>query len=568
MADFQHSIVHIAAICAEKGVTDFILSPGSRSAPLTLALVRHANITCRMSVDERSAAFVALGIAQQTRQPVGLVCTSGTAPLNYAPAVAEAFYQKIPLLVLTADRPPEWIDQNDNQTIHQREVYGRHCRAFFELPVEASHPDAQWEVQRILSDAINSTLWPIPGPVHVNVPLREPLYPEAPLTYPQKSRAISLEVPETILSAGSWETLLAEWQSSNRKMIVAGLHPEDPELSAALKTLCHAHDVVLLSDAASNVASDAGVHYHDFILNSDADELRERLRPDLLISFGGPVVSKSLKLFLRHHAPQAHWQLQMQPSCIDTFQSVSRILPVSEHYFFSELERQTASQRSPAHDYVQEWQRVEAEAANLVDNFCGTHDLCSITAMRTVLVHTPVGSHLQLGNSSVVRLASLLGMKQLGHLKVNSNRGTSGIDGTVSTAVGAALATGNTTTLITGDLAFFYDRNGLWNDFVPPNLRIVVFNNGGGGIFRLLDGCKKLPELGAWFETAHCRSARETAQEHGLDYFLCDSMTSLDAALNSFFQPKAQAALLEVKFDNQRDAELYFEFRSLVREIT
>ena len=183
MTEFKQSILNIAEICSQKNISDIIISPGSRSAPLTLAFLRHPKLTCRTIVDERSAAFIALGLAQQTERPVGLVCTSGTAGLNYGPAVAEAYYQQIPLLVFTADRPPEWIDQNDGQTIHQGEMYGKHCCGYFELPVDDTHPDAKWHSERIISEAINKSLWPIPGPVHVNVPLREPLYPKSDFEY-------------------------------------------------------------------------------------------------------------------------------------------------------------------------------------------------------------------------------------------------------------------------------------------------------------------------------------------------------------------------------------------------
>ncbi len=149
------AIINLAPICARKGVTHFVLSPGSRCAPLTITLARHPHIQTRVVPDERAAAFIALGMAQQLGGPVGLVCTSGTAVLNYAPAVAEAFYQQVSLLVLTADRPPEWIEQQDGQTLNQREVYGKHVKASYQLPTDYVHPDAEWQAERILNEAIN-----------------------------------------------------------------------------------------------------------------------------------------------------------------------------------------------------------------------------------------------------------------------------------------------------------------------------------------------------------------------------------------------------------------------------
>ena len=206
-----------------KNISDIIISPGSRSAPLTLAFLRHPKLKCRTIVDERSAAFIALGLAQQTKKPVGLVCTSGTAGLNYGPAVAEASYQKIPLLIFTADRPPEWIDQNDGQTIDQREMYGKRCRGYFELPVDDTHPDANWYCERITSEAINKSLWPTPGPVQVNVPLREPLYPKSDFKYQSDAKIISHLPAQNVLLKNTWNEIASVWAESNKILIVAGI---------------------------------------------------------------------------------------------------------------------------------------------------------------------------------------------------------------------------------------------------------------------------------------------------------------------------------------------------------
>ena len=175
----MQAVYNIAEICARHGITDVVLSPGSRSAPLTLAFARHPELTVRVVPDERAAAFIGLGIAQAQRRAVALVCTSGTAGLNYAPAVAEAFFQQIPLLIFTADRPPEWIDQLEGQTIRQHNLYGAHAKGAFEFPVETSHPDAKWHSARIINEAINLAQAAPAGPVQVNVPLREQFYPQA-----------------------------------------------------------------------------------------------------------------------------------------------------------------------------------------------------------------------------------------------------------------------------------------------------------------------------------------------------------------------------------------------------
>lgn len=567
MTKFKQSVVNIPEICAQKGVRNVIISPGSRSAPLTLAFLRHPGITCRTIVDERSAAFVALGLAQQIEAPVALICTSGTAALNYAPAVAEAFYQQIPLLVLTADRPPEWIGQNDGQTIVQQQLFAPHCRAALELPVDDSHSDARWHSERIVSEAINRTQWPVPGPVHINVPLREPLYPAQELTYETDVKTISLVQPQAFLAVATWQALLSEWTETRKKLIVAGLARPNESLNKTLATLQKGGDCVLIADVVSNCHNCHPVQHADMILGTSAESLQCDLMPDLLVTFGGAVVSKNLKLLLRKYKPRRHWQVQLDSACVDTFQSLTHILPVTPEYFFDTLQKRVPDGRAQDHEYFSRWQEMANRAQRTLDAFLGHAPHCELLTMAAVLTQLPPESCLQLGNSSIVRLANLVSLAATKGLSVNSNRGTSGIDGTVSTAVGAALATDSITTLITGDLAFFYDRNALWNRYVPPNLRVVVFNNGGGGIFRILDGSSTLPELAPHFEVEHELRAKNVARDHGLQYRYCDSAEALVGALPEFFAPGNRAALLEVGFDKKVNADAFMKFRSMMREI-
>lgn len=571
MTGFKQSVVNIAEICSHKNVSDIIISPGSRSAPLTLAFLRHRKLTCRTIVDERSAAFIALGLAQQTEKPVGLVCTSGTAGLNYSPAITEAYYQHIPLLVLTADRPPEWIDQNDGQTIHQREMFGRYCRGYFELPVDDSHPDAKWHAGRIISEAINRCTWPTPGPVHINVPLREPLYPNGEFGYEQQSKKIKIVAPKTVLSDDIWDANLSTWRQSKKILIVAGMNRPSTRLVECLKIFERDRRVTVLCDVSSNLQQALKIPHYDFILGNESQDLLKELAPDLLITLGGPVVSKNLKLFLRKVQPEMHWQIQSHNECIDTFKSLTHIIQTSDDYFFEELITVLESRKSTVvnsnTNYFSSWNRMQSKAQELVREFLQKAPHCELASMDSVLRQLPPESHLQLGNSSIVRLANFVGLNQTHKIKVNSNRSTSGIDGTLSTAVGAALTTSKVTTAILGDLAFFYDRNGLWNEYLPANLRIIVFNNYGGGIFRVLDGSKDLPELAQHFEVEHNLTAKNTAEDHGLDYFSCDSAESLEDALPGFFSPNAKPAILEVHFDKHTNAEAFLKFKSLMKEL-
>lgn len=574
----------IAQLCADKGVRAFVIAPGSRSAPLTIALAQQPGLSCRVIYDERSAGYIALGLAQQLGGPVGLVCTSGTAALNFAPAVAEAFYQQVPLLVLTADRPPEWIDQQDNQAIHQRGLYEPHCRGSYELPVDTAHPDALWHALRTISEAIERTTGLAPGPVHVNVPLREPLYPQekrtdatnqAPDTGQQSSADRLLGKRIDVLSAWpqltpeTWDNLLAAWNSAGTKLIVAGMQPPDPELRRALSQLSQQPEVAVVADITANIFPEGTpLHRWDAVLGTKNKATLSGLEPDLVVSFGGPVVSKYLKQLLRVHPPKAHWHVVAAGDAPDTYQCLTRVLPIRPGEFFPALAARLASApHNTASIYAARWLDLESRARREVTNFLETAPFGEFQAMYRVMEALPAGSRLQIGNSMPIRYANFIArVPGLTLDRVNSNRGTSGIDGTVSTAVGAALATDRLTTLITGDLAFFYDRNGLWHRHVPPNLRIVVLNNHGGGIFGSIDGPDRLPrELQeTYFLTPQPLTAQRTAADHSLDYAQATNDASLHAALPGFFAPQQRAGILEIETDMGVNTQVFRSFKELL----
>ncbi len=565
--NLQQTTATLAQICAAKGVHHFVISPGSRSAPLTIAIARHPALQTYVIYDERSAAYVALGMAQQLGQPVGLICTSGTAALNYAPAVTEAFYQGIPLLVFTADRPPEWIDQQDNQAIHQRGLYAPHCRDSFELPVDTGHADARWFVERIIAQAIDRCLHPVPGPVHINAPFREPLYPPDQQTpAPPTVTPIQMVPVQPQVTEAGWADLAAMWQAAERKLIIGGMHKSDPRLQRALRALGTDPTVAVIGDITADLYPHASDLYQaDMILGTRSAALIEQLRPDLVVTFGGQYVSKYLRALLRQHPPRHQWHLQIAGDTVDTLQCLTHSIPMHAADFFTSLHARTQAKRDG--DYASFWQHLQTKAASALGTFLDQAPFGEFQAMQRVMQALPSGSRLQVGNSMPIRYANFISHQAGNALaQINSNRGTSGIDGTVSTAVGAALATGELTTLIVGDLAFFYDRNGLWHGQLPPDLRIVILNNHGGGIFQIIDGPRRLPEpeLVTYFLTPQPLTARRTAADHGCDYYAVSSEADLLSVLPEFFSPRPSAAILEIETDMQINTQVFEQFRSLV----
>ena len=564
------AIADIAEICFQKGITTAILSPGSRCAPLTLAFSRHPGIKCYTISDERCAAFIGLGMADYQRRPAVLICTSGSAALNYAPGIAEAFYRQVPLLVLTADRPPEWVDQWDGQTIRQQGIFGTHVKKSYQAPVALEHADATWHVERLVSEAINLCEQESKGPVHVNIPLREPFYPTPGERYNYSSRLKTISVTQAPpdLDAAQWQEIAEAWQSYDKRLVVAGQHSLDSGIIAPLSNLLQNNKLVIAADVISNLPIENKIAYHDIFLAKGDEKLKESLRPELLITYGLSVISKNLKLFLRTFKPKEHWHISLSGEAGDPFQSLTRIIRTSPEVFFARialLESRDAFQAQKEENFYKIWQIENGHASQFVKSFFPRQPFGEFEALSCILPGLPEGCHLHLANSMAVRYANLLGLSQK-EISVFANRGTSGIDGSNSTAVGTALASGIPTTLITGDMAFFYDRNAFWHNYDVSNLRIILLNNHGGGIFRLINGPSEQPELEEYFETRQPLKAVNTAADFGFEYLYAADNQSLAVALRSFFTDSKRPRLLEIETNGQKNQEIFQQYKTLINK--
>ncbi len=553
-------IIDLVAICAKKGIENAILSPGSRCAPLTLAFARHPDIHSRTISDERSAAFIALGMAQQLEKPVALICTSGSAALNYYPAVAEAFFQQIPLLILTADRPPEWIDQYDGQTIYQAEVFGKHVKKSFQFPDSFSSEDQVWHASRLVNEAINLAQQFPPGPVHINIPLREPFYPNEneSIEFPENPRVFNLSASQSILSEENLKQLKNRLQSVQKILIIPGQQRPNEQISKLLDQLTKTKQAIVVADTISNLQSDHTINLHDHWLGNG--ELSKDLEPDLILSFGKSIISKSLKLFLRNTSA-SHWHIQSDGQAKDTYQRLTRILPTSPAIFLNWL-----SQNLPLQDngYFHNWFELEEKTKLALPEVFSKTDFGEYSALQILLPKIPTSSKLHLANSMAVRYVNFLGKRAQ---EICCNRGTSGIDGSNSTAVGCTFTTKDPVTLITGDMAFFYDRNAFWHNYSMPNLRIIVLNNHAGGIFRLIDGPTNQPELEEFFETKQPLTASHLAGEFGFYYVKVINQAELETALTDFYSPSIHPKILEIETSSIQNAEILKKVKSKVSSV-
>lgn len=565
-------IFDIAEICAWHGIHQAIVCPGSRCAPLTLAFSRHEEITCRTVSDERSAGFVALGIAQQTRMPAVLVCTSGSAAYNFAPAVAEAYFQETPLIILTADRPKEWLDQLDGQTIRQDNLFGKHVKRYYELPQDYNHQETPWYIHRIINEAILASQEYPKGPIHINVPLREPLYPEAneKIVFTKKIKKVVVNQSEQLITQGEQKKLMESLAASSKVLLVAGQQEYNSGLVKAIEKFCKVNKAALTGDVISNLHSLKGnVRYSDVFLASCGESIQQSLQPDLLITFGKSVISKNLKLFLRKHQPRQHWHIQPSGPVADTFQSISQIIHCNPKTFFESLSAPPTFGKFELQkkaNYAQLWLAEEHRMTRAYQTHFSGADFNETNIIKELLESLPERCNLHLANSMSVRYANLVGLSenQKG-VHVYANRGTSGIDGCTSTAVGHALTSEVPNILITGDLAFFYDRNAFWHNYALTNLRIVVINNQGGVIFNLIDGPGNIPEQGEYFITNQKLSAHHLANEFGFDYVKIEEAKRLKTALKDFLKFDGKTKIMEVCSDQKSAKQSFDTFKKHIK---
>jgi len=536
----------IIEIFKAKGIQHIVISPGSRNAPLTIGFTNNSNFTCYSIADERCAAFFALGIAQQIQKPVAVVCTSGSALLNYYPAFAEAFYSQIPLIVVSADRPKNKIDIGDGQTIRQANVFENHSLFNANLDENASE-----ENDFLINQAINSAVTKC-GPVHINAPFEEPLY-ETVNGLLVNSKMSSAALHNFILDE-SLASFANDWNESKKKLILIGTNYPNTIDQAIVDRLANDASVVVMTETTSNL------HHENFITNIDTiitpftHEDFLDFQPDILITFGGMIVSKRIKSFLRKYKPHQHWHIDALRA-YDTFGCLTKHFEVTPTVFFNSFFSLTESIES---DYNSKTHQLQLLRAKKHREYLDKIPFSDLKAFETILETLPKNTHLQISNSSAIRYAQLFLIDS--SVEVFCNRGTSGIDGSTSTAIGAAVGSIKPTVLITGDIGFLYDSNALWNNYIPKNFKIILINNGGGGIFRILPGHSETPIFNTFFETGHCLTAAHLAKMYGLEYRIASDEKTLVAALDAMYLQNDKPQLLEIFTPTQVNEKILLNY--------
>lgn len=554
----KENINLLTSLLVAKGITDAVVCPGSRNAPIVHNLNEAEQITCHPVTDERSAGFYAVGLAQATGRPVVVCVTSGSALLNVAPAVAEAFYQHVPLIVVSADRPQQWIGQLDGQTLPQQGAFGPMVRRSVQLP-EPHDEEERWLCGRLINEALHLVTCKGCAPVHINVPVTEPLFlfdvEKLPETTPFKAHTL----PTTF----NVDTFKA-FAQAKRPMVVLGQLPDG---AVATDTLCSLSQrcVVLaepLSSPSYNIThGDEAVRV---LTSADGDKVvapdsTDRFVPDAIVYIGGTVVSKAVRRFLRQ-AKAPTWVVT--PNVLevsDPLMSLTDIVecPMEETNALL-LTLMAATNLSAEHEaFRSRWQR-------LLDR-CGAHaesyeppfsQMATVRYFESQLEDLYEDLHVHYANSSAVRLANIYAA-----YRVWCNRGVNGIEGSLSTAAGFSLGTTDKVVCVIGDLSFFYDQNALWNGRLRGNLRIILLNNHEGGIFSTLPGLDGSPAAHDMVAAAHNTEARGICTQNDIGYLKATNMDEMQVGVVTLLTQQADRPMvLEVFTDAAEDAKAMREY--------
>lgn len=532
----------IVAACKAFGIQDIIISPGSRNAPLTISFAEDNFFHVKVVVDERSAAFIALGIAQKKQKPVLITCTSGSATLNYAPAIAEAYYQNVPLIVATADRPEEWIGQGEGQCINQPNVFVNYCDKNVHLTLQEAPEDIDLNKDKVI-EAFQYTL-STSKPSHINLPFDEPLYNKI------SEPSIQIGIPSNKEEKKSIDidNYANSFNKTSKIMFICGLNQPDDKLLNVLSEINQLYKVTVLTETTSNLYNTKFISCIDRTLGTINEKEIEQFQPELLISLGGEVISKKIKKFLRSSKIKEHWHIHPTDKK-NTYRHLTHYIQSDPKEFLNQLSKKINFENRG--QFGNNWYARSIIGQDKHVEFVQTCNWSDLKAFTIIQDYLPDDCNFHLGNSSAVRYIQLFDM--IKDVRYYSNRGVSGIDGSTSTALGCALSTEELTILISGDLSFNYDSNAMWTKW-PKNFKVIVINNNGGGIFRIIEGPDTTNQLENYFEVGNTVNAKKLCEAFNIQALSISTEEELIQFLPNFFEPDNPIQVLEIKTPAQLNA--------------
>jgi 2-succinyl-5-enolpyruvyl-6-hydroxy-3-cyclohexene-1-carboxylate synthase len=551
-------IQQIIYLLKANNIRNIVVSPGSRHFPLSHSLENDKFFKLYSVVDERSAAFFALGLIQEAGEPAAICCSSGTSVANYGSAVAEAFYQKLPLLLLTADRIPQLLNQKEDQMMKQDNLFHEFIKYHGQLPIINSETD-EWYANRIINEALIELYHTGPGPVQLNYPIFEHR------TDPFQVEQLPVVRKITLHRADEDEKVWSEFKQKmkgKRILILWGQTVHlSAKLSSALDKFCDEYNTVILTDRISNCTHSNAVTKAFVALKAMTIKEQEDLIPDFVISLGGNIVfNAEIKYYLKKYGEKIEdWQVGSDNKICDAFQKLTEIFEMNESTFFEKM--LSGKSGSNGNSYYNSWNEI---ANSISEPEVGYSQLNAIGKLISGL---PKNSVLHLSNSNAIRMGHLFDIDE--SIKCFCNRGMNGIDGCMSTSVGYAAATNLPVFLVIGDLTFFYDMNALWNRHLSKNFRILLVNNQGGAVMHLPFSNDMGPVLTKHTSAGHITSAKGWVESIGVTYLSASNQNELDKGIEFLTDLKKEGpVLLEVFTYKDDDAAVYKKYMSEINRVT
>ena len=547
MYSSKENVNILTSLLVAHGVRHAVLCPGSRNSPIVHNLNVCPDIECYPVTDERSAGFYALGMSQCLQEPVVVCVTSGTALLNLAPAVAEAYYQHIPLVVISADRPLVWIDQLDGQTLPQSDALGRFVKKAVSLP-EPHDAETHWYCNRLVNEALIETRHHGNGPVHINVPISEPLFEYSTPKLPEE-RSICLLNPrchKLLLSA----ECAGQFFTSKKPMVIIGQMSTEDLIPQELYTisLC----AVVLNESLS--VGKGGEHFDEVIyaLGDNPD-----YHPDFVLYLGNTMVSKRIKQWMRSLKDARIWAVSEDGCIHDTSMQLYGVIEGHPADVIDDLVEAAgikAIQSTEA--FKSRWEKALEKADKHAKKYQPDYSEMAVVKYFEEQLGAAEDCFVHYGNSSAIRLANIYSNHY-----VYCNRGVNGIEGSLSTAAGYSVVSDENVLCVIGDLSFFYDQNALWNQNLQGNLRILLLNNGKGGIFNMLKGLDQSPARDQYVAAEHQTSAEGICLQNHVTYLKATNMEEMQQGIDTLLDIKSdRPVLLEVFTDAAEDERVFKDY--------
>ena len=537
----KENINILSALLIAHGVRHAVVCPGSRNSAIVHNLNECKEIDCYGVTDERSAGFYALGMAQALQQPVVVCVTSGTALLNLAPAVAEAYYQHVPIMVVSADRPAQWIDQLDGQTLPQPDALGRFVKKAVSLP-EPRDDEERWYCNRLINEALLETRHHGKGPVHINVPVSEPLFEYTVKKLPEE-RNIYLLNPRSSKSMISVECA-GQFFRSKKPMVIIGQMSVDDILPEDLYSisLCS----VVLNESLS--VGKGGEHF-DEVLQTVGDN--PDYQPDFVLYLGDTMVSKRIKKWMRGLKKANIWAVAEDGVIRDTSMNLYGVIEGHPADVLEDLVEAAGIKtvKSPQ-TFKALWEKALEKIDNHIESYEPEYSqMAAVKYLEGSLMYAE-DSYIHYGNSTAVRLANIYAKHY-----VYCNRGVNGIEGSLSTAAGFSCVVDENVYCVIGDLSFFYDQNALWNQNLRGNLRILLLNNGKGGIFNMLKGLEKSPARDRFVAAEHKTTAEGICRQNNVVYLRAGNTEEMQEGIDRLINTDSDRPVLLEVFTNAETDE-------------